>query len=121
VILIVEDEDSLRRVAARTLEREGFTVLTAPDGEAGWAQWGEHGNTIALILTDAVMPRLGGPDLIRRLRGSGSKVPVIMMSGYSEKSFEDPLMQDVPVIAKPWSGAILARRIRDTLDLGVDG
>jgi PAS domain S-box-containing protein len=121
LILVVEDEDSLRRVAARTLEREGFKVLTAPDGESGWAQWNEHGDAIALILTDAVMPRLSGPGLIRRLRGSGSAVPVILMSGYSEESFEDALMKDVPVVAKPWSGEVLASRIRATLDGSVDG
>ncbi|MBW8772923.1 MAG: response regulator, partial [Gemmatimonadetes bacterium] len=121
LLLVVEDEASLRRVATRTLEREGFKVLTAPDGEAGWTQWQEHGDDIALIITDAVMPKLGGAELIRRLRSSGATVPVVLMSGYSADDLTDPLLKDVPIIAKPWSGEALGRRIREVLDAGVDG
>jgi PAS domain S-box-containing protein len=116
LILIVEDEDALRRVTARTLEREGFRVMTAPDGEAGWAQWMEHGGAIQLILTDAVMPRLRGVGLVRRLRAAGSAVPVIMMSGYADTDLQDPVLADVPIVAKPWSGRALAERIRGSLD-----
>ena len=120
LILVVEDEDALRRVALRTLEREGFAVVPAADGEAAWTQWRERGETIALILTDAVMPKLGGPELIRRLRADGCATPVILMSGYSAEDLSDPLLQDVPVVAKPWDGATLARRIREVLDAKMD-
>ena len=121
LILVVEDEDALRRVATRTLEREGFTVLTAGDGEAGWAQWQEHGDAIALILTDAIMPKLGGADLIRRLDAHGCTVPVLLMSGYAAEDLSDPLLKNVAVIPKPWTGEALARRIREILDAKMDG
>ena len=122
LILVVEDEPALRRVAVRSLQREGYKVTSASDGEAGWSQWQQHGDEIALILTDAIMPKLGGGELIRRLRTSGCTVPVILMSGYSAEDLTDPLFKDVPVVAKPWSGEALGRRIREVLDgLKMDG
>ena len=83
-VLIVEDEPQVRGAAARVLRRYGYTVLDAQDGLEALALWAERGPEIALIVTDVVMPQLGGRELVRRLRADGVMVPVLFISGYAE-------------------------------------
>ena len=83
-ILIVEDEAQVRGAAARVLRRYGYTVLECQHGLDALALWNERSADIALIITDVVMPQLGGRELIRRLRAEGATVPVLFISGYAE-------------------------------------
>ncbi len=119
-ILLVEDEPALRRAAQRILERHHFDVIPAADGEEALDLFGLHRGRIGLVLSDVVMPRLGGPALHARLRANGSDVPFLFMSGYPAREMPDgvPLPTEVPLIPKPWDprelvaqvSAIIARR-----------
>lgn len=121
-IMIVEDEEPIRRVAKRVLERHGFQVLTAADGVEALGLFRDHEADIALILTDMVMPRMGGKALHETLRSAGKQVPVIFMSGYASRGGDTPEAQiaaDLPILAKPWSVEQLLAKVRETI--GTDG
>jgi len=117
-ILVVEDEEPIRRVAQRVLERHGFKVLTAPDGVEALALYRDHEADVALILTDVIMPRMGGKALHQTLRSAGKQVPIVFMSGYAargetlEGAQIDPDMQILP---KPWSVEQLVARVREAI------
>lgn len=116
-ILLVEDEALVRLAASRVLERNGYVVVTADDGEAGWQQFREIGPTVALVITDAVMPRLGGYELIARIRATGSRVPCLVSSGYGPGNVgagDDP---GIPVLGKPWQPSELLAAIRELLEV----
>ena len=78
-ILVIEDEDEVRAMLRRVLERAGYEVAVAPDGEAGIRQY--HENPADLIITDIIMPRKGGMETILDLKSEYPKVKIIAMSG----------------------------------------
>ena len=117
-ILVVEDEEPIRRVARRVLERHGYRVLTAADGLDALAVYREHEREIALVLSDMVMPRMGGKALYDTLRSAGKPVPVVFMSGYTSRGGDIELAElppDMEILAKPWSVDQLIARVRETL------
>ncbi len=81
-VLLVEDEPVVRAIAARSLERGGFRVIQASDGAAALALVNQHGQP-DLVLTDLMMPGIGGAELARRLRQRFPTLPILFMSGYS--------------------------------------
>ncbi len=83
-VLIVEDEPQVRGATGRVLRRFGYSVLEAQNGVEALAVWAERGREVSLIVTDVVMPQLGGRELVRRLRADGATVPVLFISGYAE-------------------------------------
>ncbi len=83
-ILVVEDEAGVRAVARRVLEREGHTVVLADSGEAGLEILERRGKDFDLVLTDLVMPRMGGREMVDRMRAMGLSPAVLFMSGYTE-------------------------------------
>ncbi len=117
-ILLVEDEAPVRRAARRVLERYGYTVLTAADGIEALAEYAGHKDRIDIIVSDLVMPNLGGRELYRRIRESGSNVPFVFASGYTAKDVRETtrLDADVPFVHKPWTISDLLVRIRMALD-----
>jgi PAS domain S-box-containing protein len=117
-ILLVEDEEPIRRVAKRILEQLGYTVLTAADGEEALTLFREQGSAIELIISDVVMPRMNGPDLIAALRREGHKVPVLFATGYASSEIlrEHHTLGGARFIEKPWTVESLARQVREVLD-----
>jgi CheY-like chemotaxis protein len=115
IVLVVEDEEPIRRVAQRVLERHGYKVLTAADGVDALKLFHDHEADVALVLTDVIMPRMGGKALHQSLRNAGKQVPVLFMSGYAmrgesaESAQIDPSMEILP---KPWSVDQLIARVR---------
>ncbi len=87
-VLLVEDEDIIRKFAARLLEEAGYSVIEAGDGLAAleMLQMRESAEPVDLLLTDLVMPKLSGLDLARRVREKRPGLPVVFMSGYAETS-----------------------------------
>ncbi|MEP6836068.1 MAG: ATP-binding protein [Gemmatimonas sp.] len=85
-ILLVEDERGVRELAMRVLSRAGYRVLVASDGVEALAIWEDNPAQIDVVVTDVVMPRLGGSDLVTRLRGERADVPVLFMSGYARNA-----------------------------------
>ena len=103
-ILLVEDEPALRRAAQRLLERSGFRVFTAADGQEGLELARVHRDELDLVLSDVVMPRMGGPAMHAALAREGITVPFLFTSGYTGREMPDgiPLPPDVPLLPKPW-------------------
>ncbi len=85
-ILLVEDERGVRELALRVLSRAGYRVLVAADGVEALAIWEDNPAQIDVVVTDVVMPRLGGSELVTRLRGERNDVPVLFMSGYARNA-----------------------------------
>jgi PAS domain S-box-containing protein len=116
-ILVVEDDDQLRRSAKRILEEAGYQVLTAADGlEALEAL--RRGSAVDLVFSDLVMPRLGGRALYDAARRDGQVVPFLFASGYSDPRGRGTTTLDpsAPLLHKPWTGPDLLARIRELLD-----
>jgi signal transduction histidine kinase len=118
-VLVVEDEPSVRRVAARILRSHGYTVLEAENGEDALALLGRV-DPPDLILTDLVMPRMGGRDLAKQAMARHDGLKVLFMSGYTDDAAtrHDLLTREIPFLHKPFDVAELAVRVREVLDAG---
>jgi two-component system cell cycle sensor histidine kinase/response regulator CckA len=117
-ILLVEDEDPVRAAAREILQRHGYTVLVARDGIEALAVAEAHPQPIQLLLTDVVMPRLGGPELATRLLPRRPGLRLLCMSGYTDDTVvrHGVLAAEIPYLQKPFTPAGLARRVREVLD-----
>jgi DNA-binding response OmpR family regulator len=118
-VLLVEDEAEVRRMAARSLRAEGYTVLEAADGQEALRMISDRSSEVALVLTDLAMPRLGGLDLSAELARIAPRVPVLFMTGYtsSEAMRRGALRRGYPLIEKPFTPEELATRVRTAVDL----
>ncbi|MGC1494006.1 MAG: response regulator, partial [Candidatus Acidiferrum sp.] len=115
-VLIAEDEEAVRELAAEFLESAGFKVIAAKDGieAVGLAErWKEP---IHLLLTDVVMPKMRGPELAKRLKGLRNGLKVVYMSGYLEynRGNEDFLDEGF-FLQKPFSREMLVSRVNEAL------
>ena len=114
-ILLVEDEDMVRNVAERALTRQGYTVITASDGEQGLARLAEVGK-VDLLISDVVMPGMDGPTMVRTVREAHPDIPVLFMSGYAEEQLRKSIdIANVAFLPKPFSVSQLAEAARDVL------
>jgi PAS domain S-box-containing protein len=119
-VLVVEDEEALREFARRALEKHGYRVLTAAHGLEALEVLRTEGGTVALVVSDIVMPRMGGAELQRAMREAGHTVPVLFTSGYAALSADEAWFREssAPFLAKPWTVAEVLRKVRDVLDAG---
>jgi CheY-like chemotaxis protein len=117
-LLLVEDEASVRQAARQFLTRSGYNVLEGTDGEDALRASREYGGPIQLMITDVVMPRLGGPRLAERLADERPDMKVLFVSGYAENTILQHGKIDVRTrfLQKPFSLKTLARKVRDVLD-----
>src|SRR5579884_282646 len=119
-ILLVEDEAMLRQAINESLSALGYRVLEAPDGLRAVDIMEKEGDTIDLILSDAVMPRMGGAELIQQVRARRPAMKAVLMSGYTHAHSlavgpagdPDP---DIVILQKPFAHAELAKIIRKLL------
>lgn len=86
LVLIVDDEETVRTTAARILERCGFTTLTATDGMDGVARFEEKADEIRLVMLDLTMPHMNGVEAFDRIKLIRPRTPVLLMSGFSEEA-----------------------------------
>jgi two-component system, cell cycle sensor histidine kinase and response regulator CckA len=116
-ILLVEDDGSVRSLARTILERAGYTVLEAADGSEALRLY-KHRPGVDLLLTDAIMPVMGGRALAERLAIGHPRLKVLFMSGYTEDHVLRHGVQDanVPFIQKPFSPSDLTGAIRRAID-----
>ena len=117
-ILLVEDEEAVRKMTRRLLVAAGYSVLVAADAKEALGIIGENSDRIDLMLTDLVMPKMGGVQLAEEARRLVPSLPVLFMSGYAENAvghFED-LSEETQFIGKPFSAADLSRKVREVLD-----
>ncbi len=111
-ILVVEDEASVRGVIRRTLERHGYTVREARHGGDALLVWKDERDTLSLVVTDIVMPELGGRELAARLRADQPDLPILFLSGYAGGADGgEPLSDDEPFLHKPFANAELVRQV----------
>jgi CheY-like chemotaxis protein len=104
-------------VTTDILERYGYRVLQAADGEAALRVSAEHDGPIDLLLSDVVMPGLSGPELVAQLAPGPRRMKVLCMSGYlDDRAARHGLVPDLPFIHKPITPASLAQRVREVLD-----
>ena len=118
-ILLVEDEQSLRRSTALFLRRLGYTVWEAANGTQALEMWRQQQPRIRLLLTDQVMPNaLSGRELTERFMRDKPELKVIICSGYSPDTERPhaPNDQNLVFLPKPYSAALLARLVRQCLD-----
>jgi hypothetical protein len=117
-ILLVEDEDSVRTLAAKILQREGYGVLEAPDGDSALALAENYRAPIALLLTDVVMPGMSGQQLAKCIRATRPKTRVLYVSGYAKGYIDQAGMvtSDSPFLQKPYTPERLAQKVRSVLD-----
>ncbi|HEY8370269.1 MAG TPA: response regulator [Thermodesulfobacteriota bacterium] len=119
-ILLVEDDDLVRRLARQALEDSGYRILEASDGDDAKRVSETHAGPIDLLLTDVVMPRLNGPDLARLLAAARPGLPVLYMSGYADQAIyrSGVLDQGASFLAKPFTLEALRRRVREAVKSG---
>ena len=118
VILLVEDEETVRKLARKFLEARGYTILEARNGAEGLALCQGRTERIHLLLTDVVMPEMGGRELSKQAARLQPQMKVLFMSGYTDDTTvqEGVRVQGIPLLHKPFTLEQLARVVRDTLD-----
>ncbi|GGB33610.1 signal transduction histidine kinase [Sphingomonas metalli] len=110
-ILLVEDEDMVRAVAERALTRQGYSVLTAENGEAA-LELIEASPRPDILVSDVVMPMMDGPTMVRRVRERYPDLPVLFMSGYAEEQLRRSIdLDNVSFLPKPFSVQQLAEAV----------
>ena len=121
VILLVEDEVSVRTMTQRLLQRGGYTVLSAGSASEAEQLFTRHPGPVHLLLTDIVMPGPNGIELSTRLRRQRPELAVLYISGYAEGSLpaRSALPAGAMLLAKPFSSDALLSRVREVLDRAV--
>jgi signal transduction histidine kinase/ActR/RegA family two-component response regulator len=114
-ILLVEDEPALRTLAVASLKKLGYHVLQAGNGLEALAAADQHAAKIDVVVADIVMPRMGGPELVEKLRAKRDDFAVIFMSGYTEAAVLEnaKIGSQAVLLNKPFSADVLAAKISE--------
>ena len=117
VILLVEDEDAVRRLAQKVLEASGYVVLEARNGREGLALCESHQGPIDLLISDVVMPELGGRELAEGALKLRPGLKVMFMSGHTQDVvLKEGIRKGTAFLQKPFTPVGLAQKVRETLD-----
>jgi two-component system cell cycle sensor histidine kinase/response regulator CckA len=118
VILVVEDEPEVRSLTCAALRRLGYYILEAKDGEDALIVLQDYHGPVHLVMTDVVMPKMGGVELIRLLHEWYPELKVLFVSAYSRALIvnKGAFFPGARYLGKPFSPTVLARRIREILD-----
>jgi signal transduction histidine kinase/ActR/RegA family two-component response regulator len=115
-VLIVEDEDEVRELAAEFMQSAGYTVLTAKDGQEALAIVERSGERIHVLVTDVVMPNIRGPELAKRLKSIRADIRIVYMSGYLEYNRSSgEFLEDSLFLQKPFTRDTLVRKMSEAL------
>jgi two-component system, cell cycle sensor histidine kinase and response regulator CckA len=117
-VLLVEDEALVRQLTREILRRNGYRVLEAADGVEALAVVRNHADRIDLMLTDVVMPRMSGHDLVELARPVRPDMRILYVSGYSEEAIarQGQLTEGIELLSKPFTPGVLTAKIRELLD-----
>jgi PAS domain S-box-containing protein len=118
IVLLVEDDDSVRRLMEQTLINLGYTVLVARDGEEAVDVFRKNRDRIDLAILDVVMPQKGGKEAYEEMRKARADLKVIFMSGYTANAVHESfvLIAGIPFLSKPFGPGVFARKVREVLD-----
>jgi two-component system cell cycle sensor histidine kinase/response regulator CckA len=111
-LLFVEDDDLVRHLAVTELSSHGYRLIVASNGEEALKAAAEHAGEIHLLITDVIMPRMGGVELARAFRKTRPRTPVLYISGYTHEALAD----GVQLLRKPFAHDVLMARVRAMLD-----
>ena len=116
-VLLVEDENAVRVLVRRVLDRMGYTVLEAQDGPAALRVAAEYESPIDLLLTDVIMPGMSGSELARQVVQRHPDMKVLFMSGYTDDAISQHgvLAEGINFLEKPFTPDLLLHRVRDVL------
>jgi len=116
-VLLVEDEESVRELVRDTLLGKGYRVIEGANGEAGLTLAAEHHGTIDLVITDVVMPGMGGREMVNRLIETHPTIKVLYLSGYTEDTVvaEGAGESGIAFLQKPFTLLHLTRKVREVL------
>ena len=116
-VLLVEDEESVRQLVRETLAAKGYRVMEAANGETGVAAAAQHDGKIDLVITDVVMPGMGGRELVKQLAQTRPETKVLYLSGYTEDAIvnEGTMESGAAFLQKPFTLQSLARKVREVL------
>jgi CheY-like chemotaxis protein len=119
-VLLVEDEETVRSLAREVLVRRGYRVVEARDGVEALELLDDGASSVGVVVSDLIMPRLGGVELGRRLRARFPQLPVLLMSGYADGAGVQVLREEPgrPFLKKPFTPEALANAVRAALDAG---
>ncbi len=117
-ILMVEDDPGVRRAGVRMLKGLGYTVLEARDATEAFERLREHAGTVALLLTDVVLPGMGGRDLAEQVRREHPHIKVLFTTGYTDDVIlqHQLISRNVTILQKPYTRSTLARGVRTVID-----
>ena len=118
-VLLAEDEDSIRKVAIRVLEKAGYRVLAARNGEEAATIAETYEGHIHLLVSDMMMPVMDGRRLAERLRALRPDTRILLLSGYTDATDQRGAFTDAEFLQKPFSTETLARKVRELLDAPV--
>ncbi len=118
IILLAEDDDSLRELASTILQKSGYTVLVARDGEEAIYLFQQYADTIDLVVLDVIMPKQSGRMVYDRIRVDRPELPVIFSTGYGFNVLKNIHLPDdgSQLIRKPYSPRFLLTKVREVLD-----
>lgn len=116
-VLLIDDEQQVRAVTKRLLERFGFTVLAAEDGPTALDLFRRHADTIVCVLLDLMLPKMSGDHIFQQLRQLGLRVPVVLISGYSQTEIQAHFRESAAahVLQKPFSASDLRTILQHVL------
>jgi PAS domain S-box-containing protein len=115
-VLVVEDDEAVRALAARTLERAGYQTVTANDGHVAIEYLREHGSAVACVVLDLVMPHVHGEAVCRELTELAPAIPVVVISGYLDQVTEQVAVKATGVLQKPFTPQTLRDAVRAAID-----
>ena len=114
-LLLVEDNDAVRNITRIALESQGFQVLEACNGSEAIQLLDQYSGMVRLLITDVVMPRRGGRELVGLLRAHGSDLQVLYISGHTDNEIVLDNVRDT-FLQKPFTPVVLAKKVRAVLD-----
>jgi DNA-binding NtrC family response regulator len=116
-VLVVDDDDRVRRLCARSLQMQGYNVMEASGGWEAIELVAQHAREIDVVVTDIVMPDLDGIELVARLRAAHPELAVILMSGYAPAELlrRGTFVDAFPLLRKPFVIDQLCGKVREVL------
>lgn len=117
-ILVVEDEESVRSLTVRMLQALGYSTATAMHGEDGLRLFRQSTKNFDMVISDVIMPQMGGPEMANHILKEKPDTPIMFMSGYMEDAVDEhhDLMHSCPLLRKPFTQQSLGLMVRDVLD-----